>query len=235
MYKDYCRHKNPSLVAIGLLLLVVQVSFGQEATLLRLQRSKMSGEVDATGGMRGNGGNIISMGTGNVSEMGTTNYPSSASCVVVFNDGRYAFEKRDESKVGNPKTKSTEGSLSADDLQQLKSILNSDDIKKIAGLKAVVPPERAQMLREAESMEVQIAREEGAQHFLTIKERFKTQSPGASDLAATPSTGLDTYLDNASAYRKTLNPLVKWFEGVEKKSKSSLKEAKPQYCTAMTM
>jgi hypothetical protein len=67
-----------------------------------------------------------------------------------------------------------------------------------------------------------------------MKERFKTEAIGSSSVATAPSTGMDTYLDNASAYRKTLNPLVKWFEGVDKKSKSSFKESKPQYCAPLT-
>jgi len=223
------------LVAVGSLLLQVQVSAGQEkAILLRLQRSTMAAEIDATGGIRGNGGNINSLGvTGG--ETATATYPSSTSCVAVYDDGRYVFEKREEKKVGNPKVKSTDGTLSGDDLQQLKSILSSDEIKKITALKPVEPPPRAQLLREAETIEVQITREDAMQHFLAVKERYKTQALGASEGAGAPSTGLDTYLDNASAYRKTMNPLVKWFEGIEKKNKSSLKESKPQYCVAMTM
>lgn len=216
-------------------LVIVPISVCQEQpALLRLQRSKLAAEVDPTGGMRGKGGNILTLQESGLG-MGTAAYPSSASCLVVYNDGRYALEKRDEQKVGNPKVKSAEGTLGADDLQKLQSILNSDDVKKIMPLKAVEPPERAVLLREAETVEVQITREGGPQHFIAMKKRFKTQAPGSSDLAAAPSTGLDTYLDNASAYRKTLNPLVKWFEEIEKKSKSSLKDAKPQYCTAMTM
>jgi len=55
-------------------------------------------------------------------------------------------------------------------------------------------------------MEIQITREDALQHFLAVKERFKTATVGSSSVAAAPSTGMDTYLDNASAYRKSLNP-----------------------------
>jgi len=222
-------------LAVGMPLLLLQVSAGQaQPTLLRLQRSKTAAEIDATGGMRGQGGNIYSLGS-NPSEMGTSSYPNSASCLLVYNDGRYVLEKREEKAVGQPKVKTADGTLGADDLQQLKSILDSEEIKKITGLKAPEPPAGAQALREAETMEVQINREAGMQHFLTIKERFKTQATGTSAIATAPSTGMDTYLDNATPYRKALNPLVKWFEGVEKKSKSSLRESRPQYCTAMLL
>ncbi len=46
---------------------------------------------------------------------------------------------------------------------------------------------------------------------------------------------MDTYLDNGAPYKKTLSPLMKWFEGLEKKSKSDLKESKPQYCAPMNI
>jgi len=39
---------------------------------------------------------------------------------------------------------------------------------------------------------------------------------------------MDSYIDNGAPYQKTLSPLMKWFEGLEKKSKSDFKEAKPQ-------
>ena len=102
----------------------------------------------------------------------------------------------------------------------------------MTGLKPPETPSNAQTLREAEMMEVQINREGETQHFVAIKERFKTLASTGVSTAA--STGMDIILDNASAYRKNLNPLVKWFEGVEKKSKSSFKESKSQYCSAMT-
>jgi hypothetical protein len=227
------RKTSEQVVAI-LALLAVQIAVGQESpTLLRLQRSRTTVETDATGGMRGPGGNIYSLG-GNPSEMATSSYPNSGSCLMVYNDGRYVLEKRDESTVGRPKVKVAEGTLGADDLQQLKAILENEELKKVADLKALEPPAGAQTLREAEMMEVLIRHEGTSQHFVALKERFKTKAIGTSAVSTAPSTGMDAYLDNASAYRKTLNPLVKWFEGLEKKSKSSLKESKPQYCAPMT-
>jgi hypothetical protein len=213
-------------------LLVTQVAFGQDqiSTLLRLQRSRTTVEMDATGGMHGQGGNIYSLGSG--SQMATASYPNSGSCLVVYTDGKYVLEKRDESTVGKPKVKTAEGSLGVDDLQQLKTILGNEELKKVTDLKPPEAPSDAQTLREAETMEVQINHEGETQHFVAIRERFKLQS--ASGVSTAASTGLDAFLDNASAYRKTLNPLVKWSEGVEKRSKSSFKESKQQYCAAMT-
>ena len=215
-------------------LLLVHVLLGQDQPpLLRLQRSRATVDTEATGGMRGQGGNIMSLGP-SASLMGTSTYPNTASCIVVYNDGRYFLEKRDEHNVGKPKVKIAEGNLAADDLQQLKSILENEEMKKVTALKAPEAPPNTQALREAELMEVQIAHADAVQHFVAMKERFKTASIGTSEVSAAPSSGLDTYVDNATNYRKTLSPLVKWFEGVEKKSKSSLKDSKPQYCSAMT-
>jgi hypothetical protein len=215
-------------------LLLIQVASGQDQaapTLLRLQRSRATAEMDATGGMHAPGGNIYSLGADG-SQMATSSYPNTGSCVVVYNDGKYVFEKRDESTVGKPKVRTAEGTLGGDDLQQLKAILGNEELKKVTGLKPPEAPPDAQRLREAEVTEVQINREGETQHFVAIKERFKTQATTGVSTAA--SSGLDVYLDNASAYRKTLNPLVKWFDGLERKTKSSLKESKPQYCSAMT-
>ena len=214
-------------------LLLTQVAFSQDqvSTLLRLQRSRTTSEVDATGGTHAPGGNIYALGA-NASQMATSSYPNSGSCLVVYSDGKYVLEKRDEATVGRPKVKTAEGTLEGDSLQQLKAILENAELKKVTGLKPPETPSNAQTLREAEMMEVQINREGETQHFVAIKERFKTLASTGVSTAA--STGMDIILDNASAYRKNLNPLVKWFEGVEKKSKSSFKESKSQYCSAMT-
>jgi hypothetical protein len=181
--------------------------------------------------MHAPGGNIYSLGADG-SQMAISSYPNSGSCVVVYDDGKYVLEKRDESTVGKPKVKTAEGTLGKDDLQQLQAILENEELKKVTGLKPPEAPSEAQMLREAEMMEVQINREGETQHFVAIKERFKTQA--STGVSTGASNGMDVYLDNASAYRKTLNQLVRWFEGVEKKSKSSFKESKQQYCSAMT-
>lgn len=235
MCADFFWRKTVRSFVVGISLLVAQVSVGQEQQiLLRLQRSRTAGEIDATGGMRGAGGNIYSMGL-SPAQMGTSSYPNSASCLVVYSNGKYVLEKRDEKTVGQPKVKTAEGTLGGDDLQQLKSILDSDEIKYITGLQAPEPAPGAQVLREAETMEVQINRNGGVQHFVAIKERFKAAAIGTSAVSTAPSTGMDIYLDNAAPQRKAMGPLIKWFEGMEKKSKPSLKESKPQYCAPMIM
>ena len=58
-------------------------------------------------------------------------------------------------------------------------------------LKPPEAPPNVQTLREAEVMEVLIHRETETQHFVAMKERFKTEAIGSSSVASAPSTGLE--------------------------------------------
>ncbi len=135
------------------------------------------------------------------------------------------LEKREEPTLGKPKVKTAEGSLSPEDLQQLKTILDDEALKKVGTPKAPELPDNAVTVREIESLDAQIDHGGSTQHFTTIKERVKTSA----------TSGMDSYIDNGAPYQKTLNPLVKWFEGLEKKNKSSLKDSNPQYCVPMNV
>jgi len=207
------------LVAV---LLLAHAALGQSSStaLLRLQRSRATLNLET---------NVVhAAGYGGLTDSKSASvfsYPNSLSCLVVYNDGKYVLEKRDESTVGKPKIKLAEGTLSPDDLQHLKAILDDEALKKIVSPKAPDLPDNAVTVREFESVDAQIDRSGAAQHFTTIKERVKT----------TAQTGMDDYLDNGASLQKTLNPLMKWFEGLEKKSKSELKESKPQYCAPMNI
>jgi len=160
------------------------------------------------------------------------NYPNSLSCLVVYGDGKYVLEKREEQTLGKPKIKSSEGTLTADELQSLKGILDDEALKTVTTPKMPELPADAQALREIESLDAQIDRGGSGQHFTTVRERVKT---GAQSISSGPSTGMDIYLDNGAPYKKTLGPLMKWFDSVEKKSKSGLKDSKPQYCVPMNI
>ena len=160
-------------------------------------------------------------------------YPNSLACLVVYGDGKYVLEKREEVTVGKPRVKRAEGNLGADDLQRLKAILDDEALKKVTTPKMPDLPADAQAVRDVESLDAQIDRAGTEQHFMTVKERVKT---GALVSATSgPSTGMDTYLDNGAPYKKTLSPLMKWFDGLEKKSKSDLKDSKPQYCAPINI
>lgn len=207
-----------SVVVLGVLggLFASQVAWSQNATpLLRLQRSKAYLNIDSNvqharglyGVTVGNPGDVF-------------RYPNSLSCLVVYGDGKYVLEKREEATLGKPKVRQAEGVLAADDLQHLKAILDEEALKKVATPKVQDLPDDTTAVREVESLDAQIDRAGTEQHFTTVKRRVKTSA----------ATGMDTYLDNGAPYQKTLNPLMKWFDGLEKKSKSGLKDATPQYC-----
>jgi hypothetical protein len=212
------------------LLAVAQIASGQgTTTLLRLQRSTAEAEIEQNRQSAAN--NVWDAAAGDPRDV--WKYPNTASCLVVYNDGKYAFEKREEHTLGHPKVKSAVGVLAADDLQQLKAILENEDLKKVTTPKAPDLPADTQVVREIETLDAQIGHGEAVQRFTFLKERVKTGALISATSGA--STGMDTYLDNGAPYKKTLNPLMKWFEELQKKSKSTLKESKPQYCVPMNI
>src|SRR5260370_14871834 len=153
-------------------------------------------------------------------------YPNSLSCLVVYGDGKYVLEKREEATVGKPKVKRAEGNLGADDLQRLKAILDDEALKKVKTPKMPDLPDDAQAVRDIESLDAQIYHSRTTQSFTTVKERVKT---GAMTSATTgPSTRMDTYCNNGAPYNKQFNPLMKRFEALEKNSKSDLKASTPK-------
>lgn len=212
------------------LLVFFQVAAGQDNTaLLKMQNSHAYLNIEEH--RQGKGNNVSEISFGDPHDV--WQYPNSVACLVVYSDGKFALERREEQTVGRPKVKSTEGTLSADDLQQLKGILDNEDLKKVTTPKMPDLPADAQALREIESLDIQINHSGSLQRITTVKERVKT---GALVSATSgPSSGLDTFLDNGQPYKKTLNPLMKWFEGLQKKNKSNLKEAKPQYCAPINV
>lgn len=212
---------------VGLLVLTQFASAQDSATLFRMQLSRASLNIDSNA-QHGQGMNGITYGNpGDV-----WSYPNSASCLVVYDNGRYVFEKRDEQTVGRPKVKSTEGMLDADDLQRLKAMLDDDQIQKLKTPKLPDLPNEAKAIREMTTMNLEIDRAGMRQTFATVQERVMT---GGTSITSGPANGLDTFLDNGAPYKKALNPLIKWFEALEKKSKSDLKESKPQYCTPISV
>src|SRR6266478_8411155 len=180
------------------LLTLTQIGAGQgsSASLLRLQRSKSYLNIDSSvqhaEGLRG-------VTTGNPGDV--WNYPNSLSCLVVYGTGRYVLEKREEHTVGKPKVKSVEGTLTADDLQQLKAILDDETLKGIKTPKMPdLPPDTA-ALREIESLDLQIDRAGNAQHFTTMKRRIKTGASDNNPATATASSGMDIYQDNEGPFK----------------------------------
>jgi hypothetical protein len=223
-------HELVKFVTVLGILVASRISVCQNAStpLLRLQLSTAYLDIDAN---VQHGKGMWGITFGNPGDV--WRYPNSLSCLVVYGDGKYVLEKREEATVGRPKVKRAEGSLGAGDLQQLKLILDEEALKKVKTQEMPTLPDDAQAVRDIESLDAEIDRSGTPQRFTTVKERVKT---GALISATSgPSTGVDTYLDNGAAYKKTLSPLMKWFEGLKKKSKSELKESKPQYCAPMNI
>src|ERR1700676_3766979 len=99
------------------MLTAAEIGAGQNAStpLLRLQRSRADLNIDA-GAKHGQG--LWGLTFGNPGDV--WQYPNSLACLVVYGDGKYVLEKREEVTVGKPKVKRAEGNLGADDLQRPK-------------------------------------------------------------------------------------------------------------------
>src|SRR5260370_33776741 len=219
------RNNRMLVMSLAVLAMLMSSEIGtcQNPTtpLLRLQESRAYLNIDANV-QHGQGMWGITFGNpGDVWQ-----YPNSLSCLVVYGDGKYVLEKRDEQTLGKPKVKRAEGNLRADDLQRLKAILDDEALKKVKTPKMPDLPDDAQAVRDIESLDAQIDHAGTTQSFTTVKERVKT---GAMTSATTgPSTGMDTYLDNGAPYKKVFSPLMKRFEALEKNSKSDLKASTPK-------
>src|ERR1700687_1242635 len=134
------------------LLLLASIAAGQASStpLLRLQRSKAYLNLE-TNVVHAQGMNGITYGKGG----DVSSYPNSLSCLMVYGDGKFILEKREELTVGKPKVKLAEGTLGADDLQHLKTILDDEAFKKIVTPPAPAIPENA-TVREIEREDAQM-------------------------------------------------------------------------------
>jgi hypothetical protein len=225
---EFGRVVRAVLLVCSLMVANFGSSQGPSSQLLRLQRSKAYLDI-ASNAKHAQG--MYGITYGNPGDV--WNYPNSLACLVVYGDGRYVLEKREEQTLGKPKVKSAEGTLTDAELQNLKGILEDEALKKVTTPKMPGLPSDTQALREVESLDAQIDHGGTEQRFTTVRERVKTGA--TTSMTATASNGMDTYLDNGAPYKKVLSPLMKWFEGLEKKSKSALKESKPQYCVPMNI
>lgn len=215
-------------VLIGLSVIVPLAKAQAPRPLLQIQRMRAELESDSTA--ISNGRNSYDAGINGSQSMDVRQYPNSSTCLVVYENGSYVYEKREEHTVGKPRAKSADGVLSPDDLQRLKAILEDGQLKKLETPKALDLPADARVLKEAERLDVQIARDGAPQQFSFTRERVST---GASITGASSGglSGMDTTLDNGTPYKKTVSPLLKFSDEIGKRNK--LKESKPQYCQAL--
>lgn len=218
-------HKFPLSLLLGFLVLAPLASAQESKPLVQIERSRA--ELESQSNAMSIGRNSYDAGFNGSQQMDVRQYPNTATCLVVYGDGRYFFEKKDEHTVGKPKAKSASGVLSADDLQHLKAILDDDELKKITMPKEPELPDDAQVLKEAERLDVQVNRGATLQQFAFMKERVKTGATVTGNASGSMS-GMDVFLDNGAPYKKTVAPLLKWFDELGKKNK--LQTSKPQYC-----
>ncbi len=225
MFKSRRDHKRPLCLLLGFLVLAAFASAQDSKPLVKIER--MKAELDSQSTAMSNGRNSYEAGFNGSQQMNVQQYPNTNTCLVVYPDGKYFVEKKDERTPGKPKVKSASGVLSADELQQFKAVLDEDEIKKITMPKDLVLPDDATGLKEAERVDVQVHRETALQQFTFMKERIST-GPGKAGNAASSLTGMDVFLDNGAPYKKTVAPLMKWFDELSKKNK--FQDSKPQYC-----
>ncbi len=226
MPDDPTRVKPLYMMAPLVVLALAQIASAQfSGPLLRMQVS--SAELQLEVHRQGLGNNINDIAQTD-DPRDIMRYPNTGSCVFVYENGNYLFQKREERTVGQPKVKSAEGVLTPDEMERLKAILDNEDLKKIKTPPAPDLPSDTAAIREIERLDAQINHAGTVQRFTTVKERVKTNGQGL--VSSAPSNGADSFLDNGVPYKKTLKPLVKWFDEFSKKNKSALKESKREYC-----
>src|SRR5258708_28506093 len=137
--------------------------------LLRLQQSRAYLNIDAN---VQHGMGIYGITYGNPGDV--WQYPNSLSCQVVYGNGKYVLEKREEVTVGRSKVRMAQGNLGADDLQRLKAILDDEALKKVSTPKMPDLPPDAQAVQDINSLDAQIAHPAITQPFTTVRTRLKT-------------------------------------------------------------
>ena len=150
----------------------------------------------------------------------TVHYPSMTSCTLVYPDGRYILEKTEERTVGKPKTKRAEGTLTPEEMEQLKTVLEAPEFKNLSTNPMPDIPDYATTMKEVEQIETEVYHGKDFQTFTITRQRMKTNNP----------SGLDVWIENAGKSNKALGPFNNWMKNAEKKMKDGLKEAQPQYC-----
>src|SRR5438105_15403350 len=96
---------------LGLLLWALLANGQAAKTLLQIQRLRAELETDTNA--ISNGRNAYDTGFKGTQLLDVSQYPNSATCLVVYEGGKYYLEKREERAGGKTKAKSADGVLSA--------------------------------------------------------------------------------------------------------------------------
>src|ERR1700730_16669701 len=118
----------PKLLPVLAILLVSEIGVCQNSSgpLLRVQQSRAYLNIDANAA---HGQGMWGLTFGNPGDV--WQYPNSLSCLVVYGDGKYVLETREEVTLGKPKVKQVEGNLGPDEMQRLKVILDDKALKGV--------------------------------------------------------------------------------------------------------
>jgi hypothetical protein len=125
-------------------------------------------------------------------------------CVVVFPDGRYRMERTHQSAQGGaPETSVFADMLPPDDLKNLQSALDNDDLQRIKTV-----PMRGGIIQNMDLLSLIVPREHAMQNieFATAAER--------------------------KPYEKALKPLLYSLRSIEKRKVSAAKDETPNNCVA---
>lgn len=158
---------------------------------------------------------------GMVSQHSTLHYPTINTCLTVYENGDYVFEKIDE-RSGKPKVKVAKGTLAPAELQQLQSIVNEQSFRSISPGPPADPPEDAVRLKEGELVATTVVRPEGPQQIIFLKRRYATAG----------SSGLDKFSSNWEKFDKPMKPFLAWEKDVEKKGQSAAKDGAAPSCVS---
>src|ERR1700682_117032 len=147
MRKIFNIHEFAMLLPVLATLMTSEIGVCQNTStpLLRLQQSRAYLNIDAN---VQHGMGMYGITYGNPGDV--WQYPNALSCLVVYGDGKYVLEKRDEPTLGRPKVRRAEGNLGAEDLQRLKAILDDEALKQIKTPKMPDLPADAQAVRDIE-------------------------------------------------------------------------------------
>jgi hypothetical protein len=123
-----------------------------------------------------------------------------SSCLLVYPDGRYRFEREyQDYNDRRPTARVFEGQLETGDVDRLRGIVTTPDFRSVH-----VNPQ-GNMIRTNESYSVYLLRADGGQHFMITDETRRT-------------------------YSKALKPFIDWERGMEKRKTAEIKGAMANGC-----
>ena len=149
----------------------------------------------------------------------STHYPTTNVCFAVYENGNFYFERNEDKTYGKPKVKILTGTLTPQEMQQIKAVTEQEFFTKITTPDPPEQPTDAAGMREGEEQTIRVMRNGVLQQFTLVKQRFATTS----------SNGMDKFATNWEKLEKPLKPFLGWVRDMEKKGQAG-KEGTPNGC-----